>query len=101
MVELYWHQLSPKSQGVMSVIQYPCLLALPSPILPPGISLSAFVSFLPSFLYLLSSLGALCSCRLFVSASLLPLLPLSARKYYDLKGISVSGVWGKVEVGVV
>lgn len=69
--------------------------------LPLGISLPAFVSFLPPFLSLLSSLGALCSCHLFVSASLLPLLPLPARKNCDLNGISVSGVWGTVEVGVV
>lgn len=64
--------------------------------LPPGIALSAFVSFRLSFSsFWLSSLGALCSCRLFVSASLLPLLPLSAPKSCDL---SISGVWGAVEV---
>lgn len=63
---LFWHPLCPESRGVMSVfLSVPPPTPLSHPLLP-SITLSAFVSFLS---FRLSSLGALCSCCLFVSAS--------------------------------
>lgn len=62
----FWHPLCPESRGVMSVfLSVPPPTPLSHPLLP-SITLSAFVSFLS---FRLSSLGALCSCCLFVSAS--------------------------------
>lgn len=65
---LVWHLLCPVSRGVMSVTWYPCLSPTPHRLQV------ALVSFLPRLQsFSLSSLGALCSCGLFDSAS-----PLSA-----------------------
>lgn len=65
---LVWHLLCPVSRGVMSVTWYQCLSPTPHRLQV------ALVSFLPRLQsFSLSSLGALCSCGLFDSAS-----PLSA-----------------------
>lgn len=64
---------------------------------------SAFVSFLPPFLsFPLCSLGALCSCRLFVSASPLsaPSPPFSSSEKLSTSRASIFQVCGgAVEVG--
>lgn len=89
-VGLHWHQLSPKSQDVMSVIQYPCLPALPSPIVSrwespyPPLSPFCLLSCLRSLLW------ALCVAAVSLSP---PLCSLSSLFQLGKTGTSRASVF--------